>query len=207
MAMPPERCRICGEPYCGQFDQPFQCASCRDRSFAFDFAVSRYRNAGLVRDMVHRLKYQQQRWLRDPLGRMVAAAISEDPRIELPGKAVLVPVPAHRIRLRERGFNQARELALVAGKELAIPVFDCLVRLLPTPRQTRLNRSQRLANLEGAFGPRRGFFCPSPTRLNDCTVILVDDVLTTGATTHHAALAILQLAQPKSIIVATATRA
>ena len=137
MPIPSNRCRTCGEPFYGHLDESFQCSNCRERTFAFEFAISGYRNSGIARDMVHRLKYQGHRWLRDPLGRMVAAAIREDPRIDLCGNAVLVPVPAHRVRQRERGFNQAREIAVVAGRILAIPVVECLVRLLPTPRQCR----------------------------------------------------------------------
>lgn len=205
--MPATRCQVCGEPFAGNLDAPFRCSNCRERSFAFDFATARYRNTGVARDMVHRLKYQKQRWLRNPLGRMVAAAIRDELRIGGLDNAVLVPVPAHKLRQRERGFNQAHEIAVVAGKLLGIPVVECLIRLLPTSRQTHLGREERLANLEGAFSPKTGPLAPSPARIHGRQAILVDDVLTTGATSHHAALGILQFAQPERIVVATATRA
>ena len=202
------RCQVCGEPFPdSRNNSRFQCSNCDNRDLAFDFATSQYHNRGVARDMIHRLKYQRELWLRNPLGRMIAEAIEKDERIGNLANTVLVPVPADPTRHRERGFNQAQEIAAVAGKLLGLPVFKLLIRLFPTPRQTNLGRSERLINLEGAFAPARGIFAPSLTKIVGSTVILVDDVLTTGATAHHATLGILQVSKPNRVIIATATRA
>ncbi len=202
------RCQVCGEPFPDRTNgSRFQCSNCNNRDLAFDFATSQYHNRGVARDMIHRLKYQRQLWLRNPIGRMIAEAIEKDERIGSLANTVLVPVPAHPTRHRERGFNQAQEIAAVAGKLLGLPVVKSLIRLFPTPRQTHLGRSERLVNLEGAFAPAQGIFAPSPRKIAGSTVILVDDVLTTGATAHHATLGILQISQPNRVIIATATRA
>ncbi|MEN9879447.1 MAG: hypothetical protein RIQ55_93 [Pseudomonadota bacterium] len=87
---------------------------------------------------------------------------------------LIVPMPLHPNRLRTRGFNQAAEIARHLAKELGIPcAFDALIRVHDTPPQAGLPRDERWRNLVGAFA------CPSPLTAN--RVLLVDDVLTTGA--------------------------
>ena len=204
----PPFCRQCCEPFFGELDSEFRCTNCRDRALAFEFAVSRYRSLGPTREIVHRLKYLRQRWLRLPLGRMAAQALGKDERIGDLEDVFLIPVPVHPRRRRERGFNQAAEIAHVAGQILEVPVIDCLVRHHPTSPQAHLGRKERLENLKGAFGFTRSRHRERHLRaLDGRTAILVDDVLTTGATAHHAALAIAEAAAPSRILVVAATRA
>ena len=98
--------------------------------------------------------------------------------LELSGPATLVPVPVHRERLRERGYNQAGLLARELGRLASLTVEDCLDRSRPTTKQHRLNRAARLRNLRGAF---------TVDAAPPATVVLVDDIITTTATLEACA--------------------
>jgi len=122
--------------------------------------------------LLHALKYQGQ------LGAAVALAeLLPEPPAHLPRPQGLLPVPQHEARLRERGHNPAEQLANALGRRLQLPVrHDWLLRLRDTPSQTRLDRPQRQANLRNAFALAPGV----PVRGGHW--VIVDDVLTTGAT-------------------------
>ncbi|MBV9673754.1 MAG: ComF family protein [Verrucomicrobia bacterium] len=92
-----------------------------------------------------------------------------------------VPVPLHSVRFRERGFNQAEALAEGLAKKSDVPVLKALQRKLNTATQTRLDRKVRIQNLRNAFRMR------DLVSVEDKHVVLVDDVLTTGATLHECA--------------------
>ena len=99
----------------------------------------------------------------------------------LPRPDAIVPIPLHRARLRERGFDQALELARPLANALGIPLLDSvLVRDVATHPQSRLDAADRRYNVEDAFDVRSGSDLPAH-------VVLVDDVMTTGATLHSAA--------------------
>ena len=181
------RCDVCGEWFVGNVTAPFRCANCADRRFAFEFATAPFRARAGMRDLVHRFKYDRQLWLGASLGRLLAEALAgphADPRLA-GGPWVLVPVPLHPRRLREREFNQALELATVAGRLSGRPVADVLRRVRYTTGQASLARHDRLENLRGAFRPRRAWPWSrgGPKRaLAGRWALLVDDVFTTGAT-------------------------
>lgn len=199
-------CRVCGEPYGGDLDEEFRCTNCRDLDFAFDFAVAKYRSIGPARDLIHRLKYQSEKHLRLPLALMMLAGL-HDERVGHPEEAVFVPVPMHPRRLRKRGFNQAYEIARTAATWIEVPVVNCLRRTAKTIQQAHLGRDARLENLEGVFGFRRFGADKFRSQIAGRTVIIVDDVLTTGATAHHVARVLRENAEPDRVIVATSTRA
>ena len=125
--------------------------------------------------MVHQLKFAAQRKFARLMGELMAGAAAAVTRPDL-----LVPVPVHRDRYIERGFNQASSLASVIGKRLNIPVDNTLARrVFAQPPQARLNARQRRTNVRGAFeanevGTRRH-------------IAIIDDVLTTGATCESLA--------------------
>jgi ComF family protein len=139
--------------------------------------------SGPVRDALHALKYRGERRLAGPLGAALAERWSAVGR----GGQVLVHVPVHPARLRERGFDQALDLARSAGRHLGLPVVPALERLTSTRAMHALGREARASNVGGAFGVRSGHRREVAGRW----VVLVDDVVTTGATLSGCAAALL----------------
>lgn len=194
------------------------CATCRraPRTIARARAVGAY--DGRLRDIVHAFKYDKRR----TLGRRLGALMREHGRAVLESADIAVPVPLHWRRARERGFNQAERLA--AG--LGLPVCRALRRRRRTRSQAELPASRRHANVDDAFAlarryqyPRIGFVIarvealftrlrrgvPCPASLDGLTIVLVDDVCTTGATLDACAR-VLNAAGAKEVRAVTAAR-
>jgi competence protein ComFC len=191
-------CDKCSEPFPGAITEKFSCANCTHRVLHFDAAVSAYRARGVVRELIHEFKYGQQLYLRYPIGEWLAAALDD---IRLAGRRfdLLVPVPLHPARQRERGFNQAALLAETLQKHSGILVRTVLDRIRYTTTQTQFDRFQRMENLKDAFRLRKG--CD----VQRLRVFLIDDVLTTGSTLSECAL-MLKRAGALSVHAATAAR-
>ena len=140
---------------------------------------------GPARRLVYRLKYQDRMEVAGPLGSWMARAGAE----LLEEADSLVPVPLHRLRLASRRFNQAMALARAVSRASGVPADGLsLERVKPTARQVGLSRLQRAANVQGAFrvsDDRRGAIAGR-------RIVLVDDVLTSGATTNAAARTLLR---------------
>ena len=134
--------------------------------------------SGTVRAALHALKYAGERRLADPLG---SAAAERWRRIGAGGDLV-VPVPVHAERARERGYDQAVLLAAVVAAKLDLPMTPILERRRRTIAQFELDRARRRTNVDGAFGLRSRSNAGGPTDVRGRWVILVDDVTTTGAT-------------------------
>lgn len=176
MPLPPPACAARGPPPLpGRL-----CSACQhdppplvevQAAFLYGFPVDR---------LLPRLKFHRDL----PAGRLLAQAMAAAfARVARPD--ALVPVPLHPSRLRERGYNQALELARPLGRTLGIPVRrDLLLRIRATAPQSRLDAGARAANLRDAFEVPLHHEVPAH-------VALVDDVMTTGATLHAAADALL----------------
>ena len=135
---------------------------------------------------IHALKYKGKRRLAEPLGLLLAETYRRQARLPLPPDALL-PVPLHKSRLAERGYNQSTLLARVVSRELGLPlVEDALSRVRNTPQQVGLSGGQRRKNVAGAFACRPGHPLVEGRR-----VVLLDDVRTTGATMTACAEALL----------------
>jgi ComF family protein len=192
-------CHKCSEPFEGSITSAFTCANCGHREFHFDAAVAAYRGRGVVRQIIHEFKYNRQIHLRHLIARWLCAALDDD---RLRGRQfdLIVPVPLHPARQRERGFNQASLLAELLARQSSIPLKPLLERIRYTNTQTALDRSERMENLHNAFRLRKN------VDVRGLRVLLVDDVLTTGSTLNECAR-VLKRAGALSVYGATAARA
>ena len=192
-------CPCCGRP----FDSPIAlvespghtCGACREFPPAFDRALSPYRYEGVLAKAIHLYKYRKCVDLAAPLAELML--VWQD---RLPPCDLVMAVPLHPRRLRSREFNQALLLAHRIARALHVPLsLDHLVRIRATPPQTELDRSARGRNVRRAFAVRR------PDELSGRRLLLIDDVLTTGATVNECAKA-LRRAKVQSVVVFTLAR-
>jgi len=192
-------CAKCSEPFPGAITQSFSCANCEHRKLHFDCAVAAYRSRGLVRKVLHQFKYGKQRHLRHPIACWLRESLS-DPRLRGRHFDVIVPVPLHPARERERGFNQAALIAELLADSVSVPARPVLERVRYTTTQTAYDRAERMENLHGAFRLRKN------RDVRELHVLLIDDVLTTGSTLSECAR-VLRAAGAVSVHAATAARA
>jgi ComF family protein len=176
-------CVSCRTPFRNAFplDAEGLCALCRGGLRGFDAAYCFGAYEGTLRELIHLMKYGGVRTLAKPLGKLLASALPLDERFD-----VIAPVPLHWRRRRQRGFNQsdllARQLALRSG----LPVENLLVRARSTAVQAGLSNNGRRRNVA------RAFRCPARrTQLAaGKRILLIDDVMTTGATAAACGLAL-----------------
>jgi len=195
----PPFCAKCSEPFPGAITQTFSCANCEHRVLHFDCAVAAYRSRGLVRRLVHQFKYARQRHLRHPIAAWLRETL-HDSRLRGRHFDLIVPVPLHPARQRERGFNQAELLADLLAASINLPTQTVLERTRYTTTQTAYDRAERMENLHGAFRLRKN------RDVRGLHVLLIDDVLTTGSTLSECAR-VLRKAGAVSVHAATAARA
>ncbi len=177
-----------------------RCRGCREFEPDFDRAVSCGEYAEALRGLIHLLKYDNVLPAAPVLGARLAEAITQlQPWGDEP--PLLVPVPLHTSKRRERGFNQSELIVRAAVKHLPQPleIAQVLTRLRPTHSQVGLTREERIANLRDAFR------VTDPARVKGRTVIVVDDVMTTGSTISECAR-VLKKAGAERVWAATVAR-
>jgi ComF family protein len=198
-------CSVCGErvhgPYALSAGET-RCPLCRRLQPPFVKAVAYGSYDGGLRELIHLLKYEQVRPAAAVLGRMLAEAVSGMESGSSPW--VVVPVPLHARKLRQRGFNQSELIAQHAVKVAArrgrlVLNPGVLQRRRETQSQIGLTRHQRRENLRGAFA------VPRPEEIAGREILLVDDVFTTGTTVSECARVLLRAGASK-IFVATVAR-
>lgn len=201
----PELCLACresmsalsGRPHCdwcGRFIQgstpvSFYCPECRLTKRPFDRCRAYGPYEGVLRDAVHRFKYGGARDLGRPFGELMAWTVR---RHQAYGTAdLLVPIPLTEETFRRRGFNQAALLAGTVSRELGIPSCAVLAKVRKTSPQAGLSRAARLTNLSGSFAvvgeAEKAGEVGEADKIRGCTVVVVDDVFTTGSTLSEAA--------------------
>jgi competence protein ComFC len=190
-------CRAClakpeplaAEYYCIQCRAPFQsrfplddegrCGLCRRGVRGFDAAYSFGFYEDELRKLIHLFKYGRIQTLSAPLGRLLTLALPREQNFD-----VIVPMPLHWHKRWQRGFNQAELLAREIGRRTNAPVRNALRRVRNTASQAGLTSAKRRKNVSGAFQAKRR------SKLNGSRVLLIDDVMTTGATAASCARAL-----------------
>jgi ComF family protein len=165
---------------------------CRSGGRGFDEAFCYGAYEGTLRKLIHLFKYSGMRALDKPLGKLLAAALPQDRQFD-----AVIPVPLHWRRRWQRGFNQSELLGKWIARRRGIPLIKALRRNSATRSQAGLSNSQRRENVAGAFRGRR--------RVAGLRILLVDDVMTTGATAGACARA-LKKAGAKSVSVLSLAR-
>ena len=172
-------CCSCGIMFPSRAGEDHLCGNCRESPPCFDRARAAGVYAGTLRDAIHQLKYRGGLMFAKHLGQLLAEHGSR--LLTVAALDLIVPVPLHPRRLRQRGYNQSLELARHVSASWGISVApEWLVRNRETSRQTALSRQERSRNVRGAFawtGPALG----------DKRVVLIDDVYTSGATANECA--------------------
>jgi len=201
-------CPRCARPSLAQLERAAPCIGCLDRPPRFAAAAAGFEFGGAIAEAIRRLKWRHMPELAPPLGALLFDALRRAPA-DFREIDLIAPVPLHRRRLRAREFNQAAELAAALREEARLHdspfariALDAraLERTRDTPPQTGLDSLQRRHNVLDAFVVRH------PARVADKRVLLVDDVMTTGATADACA-AVLDRAGAAAVLVLTLGRA
>lgn len=178
-------CACCGLPFLTGEGIDHRCGACLLSPPPFARARGAVLFAGPVRELIHRFKYEKRIQLRRPLGMLVASHLGE--YAAACAADLLLPVPLHRRRLQERGFNQALLLADFLSRSWDIPLSrNNLRRLRWTEPQITLTAAERAANVRGAFSVH------DPAEVRGKRVLLVDDVYTTGSTVSECARVLMK---------------
>ncbi|MFA5144584.1 MAG: ComF family protein [Candidatus Omnitrophota bacterium] len=160
------------------------CPRCVKKKLHFDRAFSPCVYTGVTKELIHEFKYKNKDYLGSPLSGLMAEFIRE---YNLPMDCLdfIVPIPLHKTKLREREFNQAEVLSKYIAKEFRKDLLvGALLRHRPTKTQTGLETNERFLNVKGSFSVKK------PGDVKGKNLLIVDDVLTTGATSSEAARAL-----------------
>ena len=174
-------CVACRTPFVNRapLDETGRCMLCRLGLNGFDQVYSFGAYEGELRKLIHLFKFGGVQPLARPLGRFLAQVLPRDQRFD-----VIVPMPLHWRRRWQRGFNQSELLAREIARRWNLPIRPMVRRRRATTPQAGLTSAQRRKNVQGAFEMK------SKARLDGMRVLLIDDVLTTGATASACARAL-----------------
>jgi len=177
----PPFCNSCGRQLKKNNFGKSVCPKCLKTKLYFDRAFSPCVYDGVIKELIHEFKYNGKAYLGKTLSRLLIEFISE---FDLPLKYLdyVIPVPLHKTRLREREFNQAQVLSQYIAEEFNLPMLnDALFRSRYTETQTGLEMDKRVINVAESFLVER------PEIISGKNILLIDDVMTTGATSSEAA--------------------
>lgn len=192
--MPP-LCTICGNPFISGTGINHTCGDCIKDPPSYSLARAAFEYGGSIRNLIHRIKFYDDRYALKTLCEIVKQNMPA-----MPDPGVLIPVPLHAARLRQRGFNQTAELARRIFPD-SVVALDMLARHKKTLQQTGLTSRQRRRNVEDAFSVTGKI-----NHTDHAKITIIDDILTTGSTVNECAKALLK-AGADQIEVFTVARA
>ena len=200
----PPLCPKCGRPFASDISLSYSpdhlCSECRDTKTYFDRAAAVGAYEGTLAEAIHLFKYRHKKGLGRALGRIMVEHISSNPSLFTLPSIIAIPVPLHPKRLREREFNQSLILTKEISNVFKIPILvDNLHRILWTRPQIELKGEERLVNVKGAFALK------NHKAIEDKSILLIDDVYTTGATVRECSK-VLKKAGAKEVYVFTLAR-
>ena len=173
-------CTSCALPLAEDVAQPVLCGRCIQKTPAFDYSYSLFRYEDALIKLVHQLKFSEKVSYARSIGEMLLSKLQQEVYCVEKLPDCLLPVPLHRSRLKQRGFNQSIEIARVIARRLQLPIVHAaVIRRRSTESQTGLSAKQRHKNIRGAFdvvGDLKGQH-----------VLIIDDVVTTGSTVNELA--------------------
>lgn len=168
-----------------------------NRELHLEGSLAVYTYSEITQEIVHLFKYRKYEKLAEPFSAAMSRVLQDNDLTQFDG---IVPVPLHKKRLKERGFNQAELMAARIGEQFDIELLNVLMRIRYTQPQAKMNRQERAANVLGAFAVKEG------AHVEGKRLILVDDVMTTGSTLNECAR-LLKEAGASAIIALTIARA
>jgi len=174
-------CVTCRTPFQNPYplDESGRCRLCRSGARGFDMAYCFGAYEDTLRQLIHLFKYGRIKPLARTLAAHLASALPRDQKFD-----VVVPMPLHWRRRWQRGFNQSELLARLTARRCGIPMVNAVRRTRATAAQAGLSNARRRENVAGAFRVRK------PQAVEGQRVLLIDDVMTTGATASACALAL-----------------
>ena len=190
-----KRCPGCGGELDGVLELCQHCLKMPPRPWSN--AMSVMKMEGLAEKAVYGLKFSGNRAIARAAAELSAPLLNGNDFSDID---YIVPVPLHYRRYFKRTYNQSELLASMLAKKINIPCCNLLKRVRSTQRQATLSREERLKNLKGAFAAK------NPDKISGKKILLVDDVLTTGATLHACAEALHQAGAAKIVVFALARR-
>ena len=190
-------CPICGTTFSDSPAENHLCGDCLEKRPYFSFARAVFSYEDIILNAIHHFKYNRN----ISIGEMLASFMADFsfPDIDFKDYSLIMPVPLHIKRLRERGFNQSLILARALGEKQQIPViFSVLKKHKFTLTQTGSNKKERKQNIKGAFE------VSSKKEISGKNIILVDDVYTTGATANECAKTLIKAGAQKVAVLTLA---
>ncbi|SCG81899.1 Competence protein F DNA transformation protein comF [Proteiniborus sp. DW1] len=190
------KCSVCGKPtYQGDLSQ--RCNYCIKKDFYFKKVISPLEFTGLLRKAIYRYKYESKPYMYKSFGEFMLYAFEKE---NITNIDLIVPVPLHRSRKAERGYNQAELLAKYLSSKLGIPLNSRnLIRTKATKIQNKLSRHEREQNLKDAFIIRQS------NVFKDKRILLVDDIFTTGATVNECSRILMECGVKEVYVITIAT--
>ncbi|MEL7649452.1 MAG: ComF family protein [Sedimentibacter sp.] len=193
----PPVCLRCSKPV--EPDSPAGlCTDCRLSSWNFEMCRSPFCYEGLIKKGIYMFKYHNKPYFYKFFGKSLAGYMKS---ICYTDFDLIVPVPLHRSKMRKRGFNQSKLVASYISRDFSIPMAEVLRRIRKTPKQSEMSREERRANMEDAFSLKNEKMADL---LKEKTVLLVDDVFTTGSTADECSKVLKQGGADKVYVITIA---